>query len=109
VLAMPGSIHSPVSKGCHKLIKEGAALVETADDVFEALRMPRLNRQALPEATRDDDPVLRAMGRVPMSADQIAIRCGLAAATVVARLSRMHISGQIEEVAAGRFQRVARP
>lgn len=109
VLAMPGSIHSPLAKGCHKLIKEGAALVETADDVFEALRLPRRNKLASCEAMRDDDPMLRAMGRVPMSADQIALRCGLAAATVTARLSRMQISGEIEEVCAGRFQRVERP
>jgi DNA processing protein len=106
VLAMPGSIHSPLAKGCHKLIKEGAALVETADDVFDALNMPRRGRSAARASAREDDPMLRAMGRVPMSADQIAMRCGLAAATVIARLSRMQISGQIEEVGAGRFQRV---
>jgi DNA processing protein len=106
VLAMPGSIHSPLAKGCHKLIKEGAALVETADDVFDALRMPRRGRSKARAGAREDDPMLRAMGRVPMSADQIAMRCGLAAATVIARLSHMQISGQIEEVGAGRFQRV---
>lgn len=111
VLAMPGSVHSPLSKGCHKLIKQGAALVETADDVFEALGMPRRVDAAFDRSRGpgNDDPMLRAMGHGPVSADQIATRCGLAAASVAARLSLMQISGQIEEVAAGRFQRVERP
>ena len=110
VLAMPGSIHSPLAKGCHKLIKEGAALVETADDVFAALGLPRRHgpTRSGPNCEDRDDPLLRAMGRDPVSADQIAVRCGLAAAAVAARLSHMQLSGQIEEVAAGRFQRVER-
>jgi DNA processing protein len=80
VLAMPGSIHSPLAKGCHQLIKEGAALVDTADDVFDALRMPRRGKAA-------------ARAAVP---------------TVVARLARMQLSGQIADLGAGRFQRVER-
>jgi DNA processing protein len=111
VLAMPGSIHSPLAKGCHKLIKQGAALVETAADVFEALGMaPRVPATMQGSKWQQpEDGLLRAMGHAPMSPDQIASRSGLATATVIARLSRLQISGQIEEVASGRFQRVDRP
>ena len=111
VLAMPGSIHSPLAKGCHKLIKQGAGLVETAADVLEALGMSQRAQTKIhdPAAQQPQDGLLRAMGHAPLSADQIASRSGLAAATVIARLSRLQISGQIEEVASGRFQRVDRP
>jgi DNA processing protein len=111
VLAMPGSVHSPLAKGCHKLIKEGAGLVETADDVLDALGMPRSahERFAGNRPRESVDPVLRKMGFDPLSQDEIALRAGIGTDSVGAWLSRMQIAGKIEEVAAGRFQRVERP
>ena len=109
VLAMPGSIHSPLSKGCHRLIKEGAALAECAADVLKALGMPvpeTRDREIVEESS--PDPLLHAIGFAPLSPDQIALRTGLAAASVAARLCRLQIEGRVEQVAGGMFQRVQR-
>lgn len=109
VLAMPGSVHSPLAKGCHKLIKEGAALAEGVNDVLEALGLPRLQADLSPSGEKTSpDPLLHEIGFAPLSPDQIALRTGLSAAMVAAKLSRLQIEGRIEEVAGGRFQRVER-
>jgi DNA processing protein len=110
VMAMPGSIHSPLSKGCHKLIKEGATLVECARDVRIAMGLPVEEEPARPRgAAPARDELLEAMAEAPVTPDQIAVRTGLAASTVAARLSMLQLSGEIEEVAGGRFQRVDGP
>jgi DNA processing protein len=108
VFAIPGSIHSPLSKGCHWLIKEGAKLVECAEDLLVELgrEVPRGPPQ--PDSTRsgDSDPVLQAMGFAPTSIDQMAQRTGLDAAKLAAHLSRLEIAGRVEAWAGGWFQRV---
>lgn len=110
VFAMPGSIHSPLSKGCHKLIKDGAALVESAADVLAALGLPCGDERSRPMPTNrlSPDPLLHEIGFAPLSPDQIALRTGLSAAAIAARLSRLQLEGRVEEVAGGRFQRVER-
>jgi len=82
VFAIPGSIHSPLTKGCHWLIKEGAKLVESAQDVLEELG-GKPSQPAPATVLREDenrDPLLDAMGFAPVSIDQIAERTGLGAA-----------------------------
>jgi DNA processing protein len=107
VFAIPGSIHSPLSKGCHWLIKEGAKLVESADDVLCELGMKTIQaRRAGARQQPNNDPLLEAMGFAPASIDQIAQRSGLDAATLAARLSRLEIAGRVEALAGGWFQRV---
>ncbi|HEX5128993.1 MAG TPA: DNA-processing protein DprA [Usitatibacter sp.] len=110
VLAMPGSIHSPLAKGCHKLLKEGAALAEDANDVLDALRLPRIERAAAEKNNQPQSPdsLLHALGFAPLSPDQIALRTGLAPAAVAARLTRLQIEGRVEQVSGGKFQRVER-
>ena len=110
VFAMPGPIHSTLTKGCHNLIRDGATLVEFARDVLVELRLASPTRvspptSAPPAAT---DPVLQAIGFECVSPDQIAQRTGLAVAAIAARLSRLQIDGEIEAVAGGGFQRVER-
>ena len=110
VFAIPGSIHSPLSRGCHKLIKEGAKLVENAADVLLELGLP-CAATAVERAEgrgRAHDSLLEAMGFDPVSPDQIAQRTGLAAGAIAARLSRLELDGSIEPIGGGRFQRSGR-
>ncbi len=107
VFAMPGSIHSPLSKGCHWLIKEGAKLVEDANDVLiDYGRAPLKRDHSAPD---DDgartDPILEALGYAPMSIDEFAIHTGLGAATLAAQLTKLELEGLIEVLPGGRFRR----
>ena len=111
VFALPGSIHSPFSKGCHRLIREGAKLVETAQDILDELRLPLL--VPTPGAVaRDDaspDPVaaavLAALGHAPADVDTIAARAGLAAAAVLAMLTTLELAGRVAPIPGGAWQR----
>lgn len=109
VFAVPGSIHSPLSKGCHWLIKEGAKLAESAADVLEELGCTRALTPQLsaPDEEPEIDAVLAAMGFTPMSLDHLAERTGLGAAKLAAQLSRLEIEGRVAALAGGWFQRTA--
>lgn len=106
VFAVPGSIHAPLAKGCHWLIKEGAKVVESADDILEELGMAPVGAGVVEAG--ESDPLLDAMGFVPVSIDQMAQRFGLDAATLAARLSRFEVEGRVAALAGGWFQRVKR-
>lgn len=110
VLAVPGSIHSPTSRGCHALIKQGAQLVETADDVLEALGSSR--PCAPDDATATDqpaqDPLLAAMGFEPVHLDALGARTGWAAATLAARLLDLELGGEVARLPGGLYQRTPR-
>lgn len=125
VLAIPGSIHSPQSKGCHALIKQGAKLAETAQDVLEELRLgtamagdapaaPAVTAlspdgEALSDAQAgDEDPVLRAMGHDPVGQDALSARTGLGPAELGARLLELELMGQVARLPGALFQRLAR-
>ena len=109
VFAIPGSIHSTLSKGCHWLIKEGAKLVETAHDVLVELNLAAAGPPAAPvEEPAEDDPVLEALGYAPMSIDEFVMHTGLGAATLAARLTRLELEGRIEALPGGRFRRSGR-
>lgn len=104
VFALPGSIHSALSKGCHKLIREGAKLVETVNDILVELRLAP--RPAGASAATPASPLLRAMGFDPVSMDQLAGRTGLDAAAIAAQLSLLQIEGRVSALPGGRFQRL---
>ncbi|HET9469886.1 MAG TPA: DNA-processing protein DprA, partial [Usitatibacter sp.] len=106
VFAIPGSIHSPLSKGCHWLIKEGAKLVETADDVLRELKLEAGAGAPAPRLARSRDAVLDAFGFDAASLDQIVERTGLEAARVAARISMLELDGRLVPLAGGRFRRV---
>ncbi|HEV8690652.1 MAG TPA: DNA-processing protein DprA [Ideonella sp.] len=109
VFAIPGSIHSPQSRGCHRLIKEGAKLVETADDILQELRLP-LPASIAPSASTSaapgvDDPLLAALGHDPVSLDALGDRTGWPTAELQARLLTLELGGQVARLPGGLFQR----
>ncbi len=114
VFAIPGSIHSPLSKGCHWLIKQGAKLVECADDVISELGTPGPRRQPTVDgcddrpnfADGDADPVLKEIGDSPVTVDSIAARTSLQASDVVARLLRLELDGTVERLPGGHYRRL---
>jgi DNA processing protein len=107
VFAIPGSIHSPQSRGCHQLIKQGAKLVETSEDMLEELgadaRTPMPEAPAATPAKRD--PVLEALGYDPMSLDALIDRTGWPAHELSARLLELELEGQVARLPGQRFQR----
>ncbi len=108
VFAIPGSIHSPQSKGCHALIKQGAKLVEAAQDILEELRWEAVTNPAtlpaVPEV--ETDPVLVALGRDPCDLDTLAARTGLAADALLAQLLPLELDGRVAQLPGGRYQRL---
>jgi len=108
VFAIPGSIHSPQSKGCHALIKQGAKLVESAQDILEELRWDNIvNPAALPSvAEAETDPILVALGRDPCDLDTLAARSGLAPESLLAQLLPLELDGRVAQLPGGRYQRL---
>jgi DNA processing protein len=118
VFAIPGSIHSTQSRGCHLLLKQGAKLVESAQDVLEELPMPDGHKlkasRALPQAPAGDAPdeapedsLLTAMGFDPVSLDALVARTGTAPADLQARLLELELDGDVARLPGGLFQRIA--
>ena len=118
VFAIPGSIHSPLSKGCHSLIKAGAKLVEAAEDVLNELTA--LNRSApvaslrsagstpaaATSASTEQAPLLEQMGFDPVDIDSLCARAGLSAQQVSAELLRLELEGQVAALPGGLYQRM---
>lgn len=117
VFAIPGSIHAPQSRGCHALIKQGAKLVECAQDVLEELGAPML-QSATPfiaahaESARTDapfdTPLLASMGYDPVSLDALLARTGWDTPTLQAQLMALELEGVVARLPGGLFQRMAR-
>jgi DNA processing protein len=107
VFAIPGSIHSPLAKGCHALIKQGAKLVESAQDVLEELGY--VARSAAPAETQSltaEHPLLAHIGFDPVDIDTLQQRSGLAAAVLNSALTDLELTGQVEALPGGRWQRL---
>jgi DNA processing protein len=110
VFAMPGSIHSPLTKGCHNLIKQGAKLAETAEDILEELKLPWRESagggRATSAAPDTADPVLDQLGYDPVDFDTLVARTGVSADMLASILTRWEIEGVIEVLPGGRYQRL---
>lgn len=114
VFAIPGSIHSPQSRGCHALIKQGAKLVDSAADIVDELAplagVARVVSAApapgSPPARKD--PVLDALGFDPIGLDELIARTGQSAAELSARLLDFELQGRVARLPGQRFQRVER-
>ena len=107
VFAIPGSIHSPQSKGCHSLIKQGAKLVETAQDVLEELG-GLLSAIAQPAGvTTNNKPVLlEHLGCDPIDIDTLSTRSGLTVSELSAMLLTLELDGLVSKLPGGLYQRL---
>ncbi|WP_026639751.1 DNA-processing protein DprA [Bordetella petrii] len=118
VFAIPGSIHSPLSRGCHALIRQGAKLVETAQDITDELGAPMRAGRAkasgvatpdqapAPATAAHEPPLLRALGFDPLHLDALQARTGLDIATLNAQLLELELAGHVARLDGGRFQRL---
>ena len=121
VFAIPGTIHSPLSKGCHALIRQGAKLVETVEDILEELKNHSDPDDSLDHAThRQNDParleacqdpahqrVLESMEFAPVSIDTLIERCGLDLQAVSSILLILELNGQVLRTGHGMYARSA--
>ena len=111
VFAIPGSIHSPLSKGCHQLIKQGAKLVESAQDVLEELgwRGPSAApAHGIAAASMDAAAanLLATLGSDPCDIDTLARHSGLTPEILLAMLLQLELEGHVANLPGGRYQRV---
>lgn len=118
VFAIPGSIHSPLSKGCHQLIRQGAKLVESAQDILEEIHSqstPLKEKFSPPHVavntaansvnlSSKTNQLLHAAGHDPVSVDELATRTTMTMADVQASLLELELEGRIERLASGMYQ-----
>ena len=121
VFAIPGSIHNPQARGCHRLIREGAKLVESAQDIFDELGALLGSLRELPPPTSPDmapeppktDPeytqLLEAMGYDPISVDQLIVRTGLTPESVSSMLLLLELDGHVSSAPGGYYCRTGKP
>ena len=117
VFAIPGSIHSPLAKGCHALIRDGAKLVDSVEHVLEELLPAGLPMEGtLPHTTEETTPglpapaalCLKRMAHDPVTPDMLCQSTGLTPDVVSAMLTVLELAGQVRAVPGGTFQRVVR-
>ena len=109
VFAIPGSIHSPLSKGCHALIKAGAKLVESAEDVLAELSGFRPSGYAHTTQRPPSEPasgLLAVMGHDPVDVDALCQRAGLSPEQVASELLRLELDGRVAALPGGLYQRL---
>jgi DNA processing protein len=118
VFAIPGSIHSTQARGCHALIKQGAKLVESAQDVLEELKInahPDFDTDSIAAHAQSTGPttlfdtentLLDALGFDPVGLDALQARCGLDTATLQAQLMTLELDSLVARLPGGLFQRL---
>jgi DNA processing protein len=120
VFAIPGSIHNPLSRGCHELIKAGAKLVETADDILRELNFSAFFSNELrarsgggePPATapgmdKEHKILLDALGFDPVDLDSLVVRTGFKPEAVSSMVLILELEGHVQAAPGGRYSRVA--
>ena len=121
VFAIPGSIHSPLARGCHALIRQGAKLVETAHDILEELGPlvgVQMGARSVVEDANEDtdsrskdypeyDTILAHLGHDPVDVDTLVVRSGLTPEVISSMLLQMELYGLIEACPGGKYQRSA--
>lgn len=113
VFAIPGSIHSPQSRGCHLLLKQGAKLVESAQDILEELRLDGpapvadVTTEASMQGAARHASLLRVLGFDPVGLDALVARTGMDAAALQVQLLELELEGSVARLPGGLFQRSA--
>jgi DNA processing protein len=118
VFAIPGSIHNPLVRGCHRLLRQGARLVETVDDIFAELgpiigemKLITLEKPPVgpppraPALDKEYEILLDALGFEPAGLDDLVVRTGLKAGAVASMLLILELDGQVQQQPGGRFSR----
>ena len=112
VFAIPGSIHSPVSKGCHRLIKQGAKLVESSEDILEELKnllpeySPLGSMAQMGQTTPETNTLLACMGFDAISFEPLLEATGLTTEALSSMLTLLELEGKITTLAGGNYQRL---
>lgn len=112
MFAIPGSIHSPLAKGCHQLLKQGAKLVESAQDILEELRYASAASMTMTppdpkgEINNADDAILQAMGFDAVDVDTLAARCALDIGSLSTQLLSLELAGRAEMLPGGMYRRI---
>jgi DNA processing protein len=114
VFAIPGSIHSPLSKGCHQLIRQGAKLVETAADVIEELaalvgslrQVSNTPTGGRPGKGKEANELLDYLGYDPIDIDTLVELSGLTPEAISSMLLDMELAGEVQTCAGGKYQRI---
>ena len=111
VFAIPGSIHSPVARGCHRLIRDGAKLVEAASDILEELRLAPPESaaafdSALPAVEGEEARIFAALGHDPVDMDTLVHRTSLTPEALYAILLALELDGRVSRLPGGRLQRL---
>lgn len=107
VFAIPGSIHSPMSRGCHALIKQGAKLADSAQDVLEELGMTLGSDLSTPNKSGVDNSLIQHMGYDAVDVTMLATRAHLTPEAVSAMLLQLELEGKVASLPGGRYQRLA--
>ena len=114
VYALPGSIHAPLAKGCHKLIRDGARLVETVDEILEAMQVsplaspPSANGTATSALPTESDctDLLAQLGHEALAVDDLLERLGTSIGQLSMGLLALEMAGMIERLPGGKVQRI---
>ena len=113
VMAIPGSIHSPLAKGCHALIKQGAKLVENTQDILEELNHLSLATHSTrhhsdeKKVLDENESLLKHLGHDAVDIDTLCMRSGLTADVVSAMLLTLELEGQVSSLPGGCYQRIS--
>ncbi len=124
VFAIPGSIHNPLSKGCHQLIREGAKLVETAQDILEEMsKVIDMNTVVINSKSNDTEPetidsspleeggeqsdLLEKMAYDPVSIDELVIRTGQSPESIAAMLLILELQNKVSSNGGGTYTRIS--